>query len=55
MARKPRVHFAAGFYHVIARGNKGEKVFKSAQGYKLYPRFLKDQKNRYPFPPYRLN
>jgi REP element-mobilizing transposase RayT len=49
MARKPRVHFAGAFYHVIARGNKGAKVFKSAQDYKLYLRFLKDYKKRYPF------
>jgi REP element-mobilizing transposase RayT len=49
MARKPRVHFAGAFYHVIARGNKGAKVFKSAQDFKLYLSFLKDYKKRYPF------
>src|SRR4030043_1182145 len=49
MARKPRVHFAGAFYHVIARGNKGAKVFKSAQDYRFYLRFLKAYKNRYPF------
>ena len=49
MARKPRVHFAGAFYHVIARGNKGAKVFKTAQDYKLYLRFLKEYKKRYPF------
>jgi len=49
MARKPRVHFAGAFYHVIARGNKGVKVFKTAQDYKLYLRFLKEYKKRYPF------
>jgi len=49
MARKPRVHFAGAFYHVIARGNKGAKVFKSAQDFKLYLSFLKEYKKRYPF------
>ncbi len=49
MARKPRVHFGGAFYHVIARGNKGAKVFKSAQDYSAYLRFLKDYKKRYPF------
>src|SRR4030042_1804878 len=49
MARKPRVHFAGAFYHVIARGNKGAKVFKTAQDYKLYLRFLKEYKKRYTF------
>jgi len=24
MARKPRVHFLGAFYHVIARGNRGQ-------------------------------
>ena len=49
MARKPRVHFAEAFYHVIARGNKGAKVFKNPQDYKLYLQFLKEYKKRYPF------
>jgi len=49
MGRKPRVHFAGAFYHVIARGNKGAKVFKTDQDYKLYLRFLKEYKKRYPF------
>ena len=49
MARKARVHFEGAFYHVIARGNKGAKLFKFAQDYKLYLRFLKEYKKRYPF------
>jgi len=49
MARKPRIHFAGAFYHVIARGNRGAKVFKTAQDYRLYLRFLKEYKKRYPF------
>ena len=49
MARKPRVHFAGAFYHIISRGNKGAKVFRSAQDYRLYLRFLKEYKKRYPF------
>jgi len=49
MARKQRVYFPGALYHVIARGNKGAKVFKSAQDYKLYLRFLKEYKSRYAF------
>ena len=49
MARKERVHFSGALYHVIVRGNKGAKVFKSAQDYQLYLRFLKEYKSRYPF------
>lgn len=29
MARKPRLHVEGGFYHVILRGNGGEKIFFS--------------------------
>lgn len=28
MARKPRIHFPGAFYHVIARGNRGQKIFR---------------------------
>jgi len=28
MARKPRVHFSGAFYHVMSRGNQGQKIFK---------------------------
>ena len=27
MARKPRVHFPGGLYHVICRGNQGQQIF----------------------------
>jgi putative transposase len=27
MARKPRVHFAGAFYHVMLRGNHGDDIF----------------------------
>ena len=28
MARKPRVHFPGALYHVMARGNQGQAIFK---------------------------
>jgi hypothetical protein len=40
MARRPRVHFAGAFYHVIAQGNKGQKVFRKDEDYRLYLRLL---------------
>jgi len=49
MARKARVHFGGAFYHVIARGNKGAKIFKTASDCKIYLPFLKEYKKRYPF------
>ena len=49
MARRPRIHYAGGFYHVIARGNRGLKVFRRDQDYKLYLKFLAEYKERYKF------
>jgi len=49
MARRPRVHHPGGLYHVIARGNKGQKVFRQDQDYNLYLKFLEEYKERYNF------
>src|SRR3990170_5391485 len=49
MARRPRVHHPGGLYHVIARGNKGQKVFRQDQDYRLYLKFLEEYKERYNF------
>ena len=49
MAGKPRVHFPGALYHVIARGNKGQKVFREDSDYHLYLRLLSDYKDRYGF------
>jgi hypothetical protein len=40
MARRQRVHYPGGLYHVIARGNRGHKVFRRAQDYRVYLKFL---------------
>ncbi len=49
MARKPRVHFPGAFYHVIARGNRGQKIFRDVQDYERYLEFLREYKNRFHF------
>jgi putative transposase len=49
MARRPRVHYPGGLYHVIARGNRGLKVFRRDQDYRLYLKFLEEYKERYDF------
>jgi putative transposase len=49
MARRPRVHYPGGFYHVIARGNRGLKVFRRDEDYRLYLKFLAEYKERYNF------
>jgi len=49
MARKPRVHFPGAFYHVIARGNRGQKIFRDAQDYERYLDFLREYRNSFHF------
>jgi REP element-mobilizing transposase RayT len=49
MARKPRIHFPGAFYHVIARGNRGQKIFRDDQDYERYLSFLKEYKTRFRF------
>lgn len=49
MARKPRIHFPGAFYHVIARGNRLQKIFLADGDYELYLSFLREYKNRYRF------
>ena len=48
-ARKPRIHFPGALYHVIARGNRGQKIFRSDSDYELYLQFLEEYKERYHF------
>jgi len=49
MARRPRVHYPGGLYHIIARGNRGLKVFRRDEDYRLYLKFLEEYKERYAF------
>lgn len=49
MARKPRIHFPGAFYHVIARGNRGQKIFRDDQDYQRYLSFLREYKARFHF------
>lgn len=49
MARKPRVHFPGALYHVIARGNKGQRVFRQEADFKLYLRLLGEYKKSFDF------
>ena len=49
MARKPRIHFPAALYHVIARGNRGQKIFRYDSDHELYLQFLVEYKERYRF------
>jgi REP element-mobilizing transposase RayT len=49
MARRPRIHYPGGLYHVMARGNRGLKVFQQDRDYRLYLKFLEEYKERYGF------
>ncbi len=49
MARRPRIHYPGGLYHVIARGNRGLKVFRQDRDYRLYLKFLEEYKERFDF------
>jgi len=49
MARKPRIEFEGGFYHVIVRGNQRQKVFLEEKDFLKYLEFLGDYKDRYGF------
>ena len=49
MARKPRIEFEGGFYHVIIRGNQRQKVFFEEKDFLKYLEFLSDYKDRYGF------
>lgn len=42
MARKSRVHFEGGVYHVISRGNQGHGIFRDDKGRQCYVDLLKE-------------
>jgi putative transposase len=49
MPRHPRVHAPGVLYHVMARGNNGQKVFYGAGDYEAFLEQLLVVKGRYPF------
>jgi len=49
MARKTRVEFPGVFYHVLARGNNKQVIFKDDQDYNVYIIRLKRYHKRYKF------
>ncbi|MBW1802015.1 MAG: transposase [Deltaproteobacteria bacterium] len=49
MARKPRIQYPGAFYHVIARGNGEQKIFRDSQDYERYLNFLMEYKVRFGF------
>lgn len=47
MARKPRVEFEGAFYHVIARGNQRQDIFRDDEDRRTYLEKLEHYRNRY--------
>ncbi len=49
MARKPRIEYAGAFYHVLARGNQRQRIFKDPGDYRKYLDLLVAYQHCYPF------
>ena len=49
MARKPRVHFPAALYHVIARGNQRQVIFSDERDFRTYLSYLSEYKDKHSF------
>ena len=49
MARKPRVEFEGAFYHVIARGNQRQDIFRDDKDRGIYLQRLEHYRKRYDF------
>lgn len=49
MGRKPRVHFFGALYHVIARGNQRQAIFRSDADRRRYLDLLNQYRTRYGF------
>lgn len=47
MARKPRVHFPGALYHVIARGNQRQTIFKDDRDRRRYLELLQESQRRF--------
>jgi REP element-mobilizing transposase RayT len=49
MARKRRIEFAGALYHVLARGNQRQRIFRSKHDFTRYLELLSEYKERYCF------
>src|SRR5580704_3487055 len=47
MARKPRIHFAGAFYHVMLRGNGGDNIFFIPEDRKKFLALLSESVDRF--------
>src|SRR5512139_759104 len=49
MARRPRIHFNGALYHVISRGNHGQRTFRDEKDFKRFLAYLSNCKAKFPF------
>jgi len=49
MARKPRIEFEGALYHIIARGNQRQDIFRGREDFTKYLDLLSRYKERYSF------
>lgn len=49
IARKRRLWYPGAIYHVVARGNRQEAIFKQKEDYLIYLKFLEQINEKYPF------
>jgi len=47
MARKARIHYPGAFYHVMCRGNQGQRIFKDDRDRIYYTSLLKESPKRF--------
>lgn len=47
MPRRPRLHLPGAFYHVMARGNRKQSIFKGKEDYTTYLRLMLHYSRRY--------
>ena len=47
MARKTRVHFPGALYHVMCRGNQGQRIFNDDRDRQRYVELLKESQQRF--------
>lgn len=49
MGRRPRVHYHGAFYHVINRGNQGQRIFKDKADFRLFQLLVRDAQRQFGF------
>lgn len=49
IARERRKWFPGASYHVVARGNRKEEIFRQVEDYKVYMKLLRKVNEKYPF------